>query len=64
MDKHLLESLMEEVYTMVPYMGITRAISSVAGQRFDENTQTFVPDVDLIEIMTKQYEQDFEMEWN
>jgi hypothetical protein len=53
--------MMEQVYRLIPIVGQRRAFAEVAGLRFDEASESFVPDsataVELQDRFTAEMEQ-------
>lgn len=49
------DRMMEQVHRLVSSIGHKRAIEEVAGQRYDERTDSFVPDAELAHALTERY---------
>lgn len=51
---------MERVYRLTAVMGHKRAIQEVAGNRFNEETDQFVPFAELADALTERYNREME----
>jgi hypothetical protein len=60
-DHMVTDRMMEQVYRLIPIVGLQRAFAEVAGLRFDESTESFEPDtataLELRERFTAEMEQ-------